>query len=128
MDRIAIGGGRFEVFDRRRKERATIPTVTVRNGGSSKPFAFNDQSFAAMGEPEAVVVLWDPDAKCIGFRPAPASDPMAYVVLRVGAMRHISGAKFRRWAGLLDLATATHVATWEDGVLTITVDDAVGDP
>lgn len=122
----ALGDGWAE-WDRRDAKRRgasrAVPTVTMYGSSVSAPIVFSDAAYAAMGEPPAIVLQWNAKERCVGFRPTDAADESAYRVRTHNKDRAVTGAAFRRWAGLADLPTRRYPATWEDGVLVIRLDD-----
>ncbi len=118
----------FEGSHRRRHEDA--PMVTPLRG-EGLAFALNPAAVAAMGEPEAVVLLWSEADRCVGFRPTAASDPRAYRLRRFGKSggksRHVSGGAFRKRYGLEGLPATRIPARMEGGVLVVDLSDAEGD-
>lgn len=71
----------FEEFDRRAATASKSPFVTIQRRG---PFSLNRAAVELMGNPEAVVLLYDKEEKLIGFRPAPLTNPRALPVRSQG--------------------------------------------
>jgi len=71
----------FEEFDKRAAAASKSPFVTIQRRGL---FSLNRAAIELMGNPEAVVLLYDREEKLIGFRPAPLTDPRALPVRSQG--------------------------------------------
>jgi hypothetical protein len=69
----------FEVFTRRARPAVSQPMVTVQRGGA---LGLNQAAVAALGDPEAVLLLFDREERMIGLRPVDRSEPNAYPVQR----------------------------------------------
>lgn len=67
----------WEVFDRdwAGKGGVSSPCVTIRRAGQ---FALNTAALEALGQPEAVVLLFDKDEKMVGFQASDPADPNAF--------------------------------------------------
>ena len=81
----------------------------------------NQASRAAIGEPEAVELLYDKEAHLIGFRPVDPSHPRAYGLRKQGRSNNwiIGGQAFTK-AFNIDTSTATrYPVTVDDGVLVV---------
>ena len=77
----------FTEYDRGIAARE-IPTVTVYARGL---LSFSRAAFDELGKPEAVVFLFDREAKILGFRPAGKGDHNSYSVLLAGGriVKHV---------------------------------------
>ena len=72
----------FEVFRKRSNQPGGVnPQVTLQRGGT---FSLNQKSFDALGQPEAVVLLYDTQQRIIGFRKVEPGDFNAFPVHRQG--------------------------------------------
>ena len=67
----------FEVFTARTTVRSTEPLVTVHKRGT---ISLNSSAWSAIGEPTAVELLYDPEHRVIGLRPAGPDAEHAYPV------------------------------------------------
>ncbi|MDQ2959078.1 MAG: hypothetical protein M3Y42_19245 [Actinomycetota bacterium] len=67
----------FEVFTRRLVPLKKTPLVTIQKRGT---ISLNKSAYAALGEPEAVELLYDRDERVIGLRPAEPTLEHAYPV------------------------------------------------
>lgn len=67
----------FEEFDKRAATASKNPFVTIQRRG---PFSLNRAAVELMGNPEAVVLLYDKEEERIGFRPEPLTNPRALPV------------------------------------------------
>jgi len=116
----------FEVFDAQAAPRVKQPLVSLQRKGV---FTLNRAAFAALGEPDAVQLLFDTTERIVGFRSADPDQANSYAVRLTepsgsgSGSYAISGAAFvkhyeipvdcaRRWPAQLD-----------DGVLLFALDD-----
>lgn len=67
----------FEVFDRKSKPVATQPLVTLQASGT---FSMNRAAYEALGNPEAVDLLYDREERVVGFRAADKEDAHSYPI------------------------------------------------
>jgi len=67
----------FIVFEKGSAPVKTVPTVTIQRKGL---MSMNRAAHALFGSPAAVELLWDPELRVIGLRPAPLENPNAYPV------------------------------------------------
>ncbi|MFF0575262.1 hypothetical protein [Streptosporangium saharense] len=100
----------FETFTRRMVPLAKQPSVTIQKRGT---MSLNAAAYAALGEPEAVELLYDRDERIVGFRAAPRGAEHAYPLRAQTGTYIVSGTAFtkyyridttisRRWVGYLD--------------------------
>ena len=105
----------FETFKRRCARAAGTPTLTVTVRGTLN---VNEAAFAALGKPEAAVLLYARDEAVIGIRPAGREEENAYRVGRLGKAGKswtIVAKDFCAWIGI-DLGDARrYPLTVEDG-------------
>ena len=117
----------FEEFDKRAATASKSPFVTIQRKG---PFGLNKAAFEAMGEPEAVSLLYDRDEKLIGFKPVPLTYARAFPVRAQGknAVTYmVAGQSFTRHYGI-DTSTARRYAVeMRDGVLVLDLNSPSGD-
>jgi hypothetical protein len=86
----------FEVFrDRGTRRRDALPSVTLQTKGV---IALNSAAYEALGSPEAVELLYAPQAKTIGVRKADPSLAHAYKPRQQkgGHMRSVAAQAFLR--------------------------------
>lgn len=110
----------FEVFDRRATPLAKRPQVTVqRTGGIS----FNASAYHALGEPEAIELLYDRKQRVMGFRAVAMDDANAYSIRPQGAGKassHLVSARaFLQFFGIPFEVPLRYDAEPVDGVLTV---------
>lgn len=89
-------------FDRRSARSGEESGLRVRLDSKGE-FILNRGAFEALGQPEKVVLLYDPYREVIGFRPA-ADSPKAYRVRpqgKGGALRITGQAFCRKWGIIL---------------------------
>ena len=104
----------FETFTKRRIRVVKDPTMTLQAKGG---MGFNHAAFLALGEPEAVELLYAADERIIGVRPVDPGTPHAYPVRSPSQKRDsgflLSGKTFtkfyeidtsvaRRWTAYMD--------------------------
>jgi len=117
----------FEVFTKRMVRAADKPYVTIQKKGI---IAFNHAAYAALGEPRAVIFLFDRENRVVGFQAADPEEEHAYGVRAntKGTSHLVSGTLFtrhyaiptdvaRRWLGRLN----------DKGVLTIDLGEPLQD-
>jgi hypothetical protein len=112
----------FEVFEKGSAPRSSVPTVTIQKRGL---MSLNQPAFAMIGEPEGVELLWDPERRVIGIRPAPLTSPNAYPArpqspssAKRGPIL-IAGNLFTRHIGLDTSEARRWVPVMENGILCI---------
>ncbi len=110
----------FEVFDKRSATASKNPLVTIQKGGY---FSLNRAAYQAMGEPEAVELLFDREEQLIGFRPADPTSPRAFPVRSQGkhspSTLMITGRAFTKYYDI-DASTARRYGVeMRDGVLVL---------
>jgi hypothetical protein len=107
----------FETFKRQRAQPSTEPTVTIQRKGV---ISLNVASFEALGEPEAVELLFDPDERRIGMRKIDPSVPHAYTVRSLGHTTWlVSGTAFTNYYAIETPVARRWSATMQDDILTI---------
>jgi hypothetical protein len=86
----------FETFKRQRSKPGSGPEITLQRRGT---FSLNAEAFEALGEPEAVELLYDRDERRIGIRKVPTDTSHAYPVrpLNRGRTYLFSGQAFTKW-------------------------------
>jgi hypothetical protein len=106
----------FEEFQRKYAKASREPTLTVTVRGTLN---LNEAARAALGNPEAVVLLYARDEAIIGLRPASRDEPNAYLVGKVGTAgksQTIVAKDFCAWIGA-DLSEARrYPLAMEDGI------------
>lgn len=116
----------FESFDRRQIPAQSHPMATLQRKGL---LSLNRAAVVALGEPEALELLYDPKARAIGLRPIAISEHKAYPIRQqLGARSYmVSAAKLCSYYGI-DTSTALRYApTMVDGMLVIELDKSLGD-
>lgn len=78
----------FLEFDRRSAPIATTPFITLQKKGL---MSLNSAAFDALGSAEAVTLLYHPERRIVGLRPAQTDNPRAYPVRRQGARKEGGG-------------------------------------
>lgn len=120
--RIAKDGGRlvanFEVFDRRSRPVSHQATVTIQKRGN---FSLNKAAFQALGEPEAVELLFDRSERLIGMRPSEVRNRHAYPVRKQQNAQSylVAGNAFNQYYQIETGVTRRWDASIQDGILVI---------
>jgi hypothetical protein len=114
----------FERFEKRARPVTKEATVTLQRSGA---VSFNRAAWEAMGEPEAVELLFDADTRRVGIQATDESAQYAYS-LHGGAKRQknsylISGKAFVQYYDIDISRSIRRIATVEDGMLIIALDD-----
>jgi hypothetical protein len=107
----------FEVFDKRTSGITKSPFVTIQKGGY---FSLNKAAVHAMGDPEAVELLFDPSENLIGFRPVPSTNPRSFPVRLMGqnaSTYMISGGAFTRHYDIDSTESRRYGVEMKDGIL-----------
>ncbi|HEV3231901.1 MAG TPA: hypothetical protein VG245_06585 [Candidatus Dormibacteraeota bacterium] len=109
----------FEVFNRSATRAAEKPFVTIQKKGI---FAFNHAAYVALGEPQAVQLLFDKANRVVGFRASDPDDPHVNAV-RDNAKHTthmVPGTAFTKHYGIpTDIARRWPARINGDGILTI---------
>ena len=112
----------YEEFTRRRIHSVhNQPLITLQKGG--REFTLNRAAHEALGKPAAVVLLYDRDAKIIGFRPSDGSPLHAYPLRRANRAEcyHVAGKSFCDYDGIEAETTQRFRAEMRGGVLGISL-------
>ncbi len=104
---------KFEVFDPRATPRVKEPFVTLQRKGV---FSLNRAANALLGEPTSVELLYDTQARIVGFRPVDSDAPTAYAVQTVesGSSFLVAGTRFLAHYDI-DHSTSTRWPAYLDG-------------
>ena len=108
----------FEVFDRRSRPVSHQPTVTLQKRGN---FSLNRAAFNALGDPEAVELLYDRTERLIGMRSASLNNRLAYPVRKQqnAASYLIAGNAFNQFYGIETGSTRRWNAVMSDDILVV---------
>ncbi len=109
----------FEVFDKRAATATKSPMATIQKRGM---FSINRAAYQALGEPESVELLYDPEEKLIGFRPVSPTSPRAFPVRAQGANDStfmIAGRAFTQNYGLDTEVARRYAVEMKDGILVL---------
>ncbi len=97
----------FEAFKRQRAPLTGDPAITIQKRGN---FWLNPAAYSALGEPQAVELLYDKERNLVALRKAPEDSEYAYVVRPLGGQRKqrqtgntswlISGMAFTAYYGI----------------------------
>lgn len=110
----------FEVFTRRMVPMTKQPSVTIQKRGL---ISLNRSAQVALGEPEAIELLYDREQKIVGIRPVDPKEPHAYPLRAQGGKTDgtylIAGTAFTKYYGISTEISRRFVAEMQDGVLCI---------
>ena len=112
----------FEEFVGRGVRHSTGPAITLQASGI---FALNEAAVEALGQPQSVVLLYDRDARVVGFRPADPSVKHAYQVRKDprSPSSLVTGRAFCRAHAIPTDRGRRYQATMRGDVLTIDLKD-----
>jgi hypothetical protein len=110
----------FEVFTKRMVPMTRQPFVTIQKRGT---ISINKAAQAALGEPEAVELLYDAAEKIVGLRPVEATAQHAYPLRsqsgkEVGPFI-IAGTAFTKYYGIDTTVSRRWVAQMTEGILMV---------
>jgi hypothetical protein len=109
----------FEVFKKRMIPLQKQPYVTIQKRGT---MSFNASAHAALGSPEAVELLYDPDEKVVGVRAVDAAVEHAYPLRTPGNKERsfvLSGTAFTKYYGIDTTVSRRRKAYLEEDVLCV---------
>lgn len=111
----------FEVYQKGSAPLPTVPTVTVQKRGL---ISLNRAAHGLIGDAEAVELLWDPERRVIGLRPATLANQNAYPVRvqNVGSNKGpmlVAANLFTQYIGLDTTVAKRWTPSVEDGILVI---------
>ncbi|MCA1670963.1 MAG: hypothetical protein LC799_01725 [Actinobacteria bacterium] len=111
---------KFEVFTRRMVPLAEKPYVTIQKRGN---LALNRSAHAALGEPAAVELLYDPENKIIGLRAVEVGVEHAYPLRSQGGKDVgpylVAGMAFTKYYGIDTTTARRFPATMDEDVLCV---------
>lgn len=117
----------FELFQKGSAPVSTVPSVTIQKRGllslnrAAVSLMAGDDSDSEI--PEGVELLWDPERRVIGIRPAPLTNPNAYPLRPQGQKPSgpflIAGTMFTRYIGIDTSEARRWVPNLENNVLVI---------
>ena len=112
----------FETFKRQRLKPGAEPFVTIQKKGV---LSLNRAAHAALGEPEAVELLYDRESRLIGMRKVDSSLEHAYTVRSFGrgGTWLISGTAFASYYDIDTSVPTRRKGRVEDGMLVIDLND-----
>lgn len=110
----------FETFTRRMIPLVKQPAVTIQRRGN---MSVNRASYVAMGEPEAVELLYDPTERIVGLRGVSKEEEHAYPIRPQGGNQDgtylVAGTAFTKYYGIDTSVSTRRPAVMQDGVLCI---------
>ena len=112
----------FETFKRQRFKPGTQPFVTIQRKGV---LSLNRAAFDALGDPEAVELLYDRENRSIGMRKVDSSVEHAYTVRSFGkgSTWLVSGTAFAHYYDIDTSVPTRRSGRLEDDVLVIDLND-----
>ncbi|MEU7937830.1 hypothetical protein [Microbispora bryophytorum] len=110
----------FETFTKRMVPLVKQPFITIQKRGT---MSLNAAAYTALGEPEAVELLYDPAERIMGFRAVAKESEHAYP-LRAQAGKSIgpyivSGTAFTKYYGIDTTVSRRWVGYLDEGVLCV---------
>lgn len=114
----------FEVFDKAKHydgphRKEPYPVVGVQRAGH---ISLNSAALKALGEPEALLLFFDPDERVIGLGPSTRTNPAAFPLRMTGrtaTTRIVSARSFLRHFGAEHPEARRYPARMYDGMLTV---------
>lgn len=109
----------FEVFDKRSAVMVKSPMVTIQKNGL---FSLNKAAYAAMENPEAVELLYDPESRLIGFRPTSPEGMRAFPVRSQGKNANtlmVAGQAFTKHYDIDTSVARRYAVEMRDGMLVL---------
>jgi hypothetical protein len=109
----------FETFTKRLVPLENRPYVTIQKRGT---ISINQAAFDALGEPQAVELLYAPSERIVGLRAVPSSAEHAYPVRTAGPSGHsylIAGTAFTKHYGIDTELSRRWPADVQDGLLAV---------
>lgn len=108
----------WTAFDKRSRPIVDDAFVTIQRRGT---FSFNKAARAAIGDADAVELLYDADERLIGFRPVEPSHPRAYALRKQGRANNwiVGGQAFTKSFKIGTDTAMRYVAAAQDGVLVV---------
>jgi len=109
---------KFEVFTRRATPVSLEPMMTIQRRGS---LSLNRAAVEALGEPEAVELLYDRKERVMGIRPVDPKAQHAYKIRKQPSSVSflIAGQAFTQYYGIPTDKPIRYRAKMADGVLTV---------
>ena len=110
----------FEVFTRRMVPLVKQPAVTIQKRGN---ISINRAAFVALGEPQAVELLYDPTERIVGFRGVPVDTEHAYPMRPQGQKEDgpyiVAGMAFTKYYAIDTTISRRWPAAMQDDILCI---------
>lgn len=101
------------------------PAVTIQRRGN---MSINRAAYVAMGEPEAVELLFDPTERIVGLRGISKEEEHAYPIRPQGGNQDgtylVAGTAFAKYYGIDTSVSTRRPAVMQDGVLCIDLKEA----
>ncbi len=113
----------FQVYEKGSAPVSTVPSVTIQKRGL---ISVNKAAYDALGAPEGVELLWDPDRRAIALRPAELTNQNAYPLRAQGSHSEkgpwlVAGTLFTQYIGLDTSQAFRWTPAVEDGLLVVDV-------
>lgn len=111
---------KFETFTKRMTPLVKQPFITIQKRGT---ISLNTAAYAALGEPEAVELLYDTSERIVGFRAVAKEFEHAYP-LRAQAGKTVgpfivSGTAFTKYYGISTTVSRRWVGYVDEGILCV---------
>jgi hypothetical protein len=114
----------FQVFRKRMSAALKKPAVTIQKAGG---ISFNAAAYEALGRPEAIELLFDPETRIMGARPVAPSETHSYPVRPPSTKRDpgfiISGKAFTAFYDIPTDVARRRLAYLQDGILCVDLNE-----
>src|ERR1700728_368181 len=114
----------FEVFRKRMAPLVKTPYVTIQKRGV---LSINAAAYTALGQPEAVELLYDPDEKIVGLRRTERDSEHAYPVRTTASQSEstfmVSATAFTKYYGIDTTTSVRRPARMDSEVLCVDLKD-----
>ena len=112
----------FETFKRQRLKPGTDPLVTIQKKGV---LSLNRAAYGALGDPEAVELLYDREARLVAIRKVDSSVEHAYAIRTFGkgGTWLVSGTAFTNYYDIDTSVPTRRVGKMQDDMLVIDLND-----
>lgn len=112
----------FETFKRQRVPLSHTPEVTIQRKGI---ISINRPAYEALGEPEAVELLYDRERRLVGLRKVDVGVPYGYQLrsLGRGSTWLVSGMAFANYYGIDTRTSLRRQARIDDGMVVIDLNE-----
>lgn len=112
----------FETFKRQRLKPGTDPLITIQKKGV---LSLNRAAYSALGDPEAVELLYDQEANLVGLRKVDSEVEHAYTIRTFGkgGTWLVSGTAFTNYYDIDTSVPTRRLGQMRDDILVIDLND-----